>query len=710
MLRTARSSWPLLLVVLAVTGAGCRGCDGSVNPSAALVSVEPEQLNFGWVVLGEQAIAAARVRNEGRSRVDIRLVVEGAAFSVKPEELSLPIGEEKEVTVTFRPTTAGTHAGRLEVRTGAVLATVELLGEAHPCPAPVGCVGQRFDAESGRCVEEVLADGAACNTTCIPSGTCAEGVCEGDLRECDDENLCTRDACDEGTGCTHTDESAECPAVTEECRVAACDALTGCGSAPAADGTTCGSGCLAGSCQGGTCVPDPSGCDDENACTRDVCDADAGTCSHEDVSLECPASSNNCETSVCEPAVGCTFAAVEDGFPCGEATCAVLPQCEQGQCIDKPAPAPGPCGCSTALAPPRRLDVAGDHSCRVTPASTVECWGMNTGGEVDGIGGAHRNTPVPVSGISDAVGVGVGGLSSFAFTADGGVYFWGRLFGQLTTSPSLMPGFQNGVAAGGGGWTDCLLTADGSVWCYGLNAFGEFGDGTTNPRTSWAAVPNLGSAVGFSASGMVCAILEDRSVRCWGPNGAGSMGIGGDGGSSMQLVLTPTPARLHDGGFVHGVVEVAGGYPSCVRTMNHEVLCAGDMDFLRNGANGTVFPNTTYFAPLPVAGCPIQISTAGSSGFPYASESKGVLCVLVDGGIVQCTGDNEYGALGTGDTLQPDGGWSNASGLTGVTEIRTALEYTCANFEDGGFRCWGSQGSTSGYLGDGTDDPYRYSP
>ncbi len=700
----------VLGIGLLALSAGCARCGGDLQPSTARVSIQPEELSFGWVVLGEQARATASVRNVGRAPVDVSVVADGAVFEVAPRQLFLEVGEERSVTVTFRPTSPGSHTGKVEVRSAEVLAELGLQGEAHPCAAPEGCVGQRFDEASGQCVEEVLADGAACQTGCIPAGTCSSGVCAGEVRSCDDANLCTRDVCVEGTGCTHADESAQCPAVTQECRVAACDADTGCGAEPAPDGTTCGSGCMVGACQAGTCVPNPEACDDGNACTDDVCDAVSGTCAHTDTSAQCPASTNGCLTAVCEPATGCGFGPVEDGFPCGEATCSVLPQCLQGQCIDKPAPPPGPCGCSTALPPPPRLDVT-VHACKVMPAGTVECWGMNTVHQL-GVGGANRNSPVVVPGVSGVVGVGAATSSTFAWTADGGTYWWGRLHDSGSEPPGLFQGPPNVVAASGGGGTECVLTSDGSVWCYGLNLFGVLGDGTTTPRSSWGKVPNLPPAVGFAEFfGLACAILEDRSVRCWGRNDSGgSMGIGGDGGPLVAPVTTPTPARLADGGFVHGVVEVSPGVPSCVRTLNNEVLCAGIVDRFQPGAAfGSVFGNTTYFTPVKVPGCPVQINTAGDVGSPGSLVRGGVLCALIDGGTIQCAGYNDLGALGTGDTGQPDGGWSNASGLSGVTEVRTTGYVTCALLEDGGHRCWGTQG-LSRLLGDGTNDPYRYAP
>ena len=79
-----------------------------------------------------------------------------------------------------------------------------------------------------------------------------------------------------------------------------------------------------------------SGCNDGDACTRDLC-ADPRGCFHEPVI--CPPATNPCETSECHAAYGCEFVPVPDGTPCGVSTCGGTTFCRAGQCSESGRPA-----------------------------------------------------------------------------------------------------------------------------------------------------------------------------------------------------------------------------------------------------------------------------------------------------------------------------------------------------------------------------------
>ncbi len=76
-----------------------------------------------------------------------------------------------------------------------------------------------------------------------------------------------------------------------------------------------------------------------------------------------------------------------------------------------------------------------------------------------------------------------------------------------------------------GGSTSCAVLSDGSVWCWGSDAMGELG--WAQPLTSNVPsrpvptrVHGVSGAVAVAVSkGHVCAIVKDRSVRCWGSSG-----------------------------------------------------------------------------------------------------------------------------------------------------------------------------------------------
>jgi len=336
----------------------------------------------------------------------------------------------------------------------------------------------------------------------------------------------------------------------------------------------------------------------------------------------------------------------------------------------------------------------GYHNCAVTTAGALKCWGGNYYGELGDATTANRTTPVDVVGVgSGAAAVAAGSHHTCALTTAGAVKCWGaNELGQLgdgTSNDRLTPvevvGLGSGVARVSGGVRaphTCVVTTGGGVKCWGFNFSGQLGDGTTTGRTSPVDVVGLGSGVAAVAAGgyYTCGLTTAGGVKCWGSNGTGQLGDGTTNDS-----LTPVDVV----GLGSGVVAIAvGGYHSCALTTAGAVKCWGSNWAGQLGDGST----TNATAAVDVTGLDGGVVAVAAGAFHT--------CVVTTAGAVNCWGANDDGRLGDGTTT----GRTTPVYVVGLGSSVAAVaagEYqTCALTTAGGVKCWGYNGS--GQLGDGT--------
>jgi alpha-tubulin suppressor-like RCC1 family protein len=346
------------------------------------------------------------------------------------------------------------------------------------------------------------------------------------------------------------------------------------------------------------------------------------------------------------------------------------------------------------------IAASGQHTCALTTAGGVKCWGDNDSGQLgDGTSGfaANKNSPVDVAGLGSGVqAIAAGGEHTCALTSGGGVKCWGdNYFGQLgdgTTadknSPVDVAGLGSGVQAiAAGGSHTCALTSGGGVKCWGDNGFGQLGDGTTaNKNSSPVDVAGLGSGVQAIAAGgsHTCALTSGGGVKCWGDNGFGQLGDGtsADKNSPVDVV-----------GLGSGVqVIAAGGNHTCALTSGG-VKCWGDNGFGQLGDGTSADKNSS---PVDVAGL--------GSGVQAIAAGGSHTCALTSGG-VKCWGDNGVGQLGDGTSADKSTPVDVLGLGSGVQAMAVGGNHTCALTSGGGVKCWGD--NDYGQLGDGTSADKR---
>jgi alpha-tubulin suppressor-like RCC1 family protein len=187
---------------------------------------------------------------------------------------------------------------------------------------------------------------------------------------------------------------------------------------------------------------------------------------------------------------------------------------------------------------------AGTHTCALINDGSIKCWGRNDYGQLGDGSTTNKSAPASVTGISNAVDVAAGEDHTCAVINDGTVKCWGRNYhAQLGTgssgrnTPQSTPVSTTGISTATGISSynnfSCAVLSNQSIQCWGLNNDAQIGDGTavfdssTYERKTPTNVIEINTATAIS-SGVdhSCALLADKTLKCWGSNDYGQLGIG----------------------------------------------------------------------------------------------------------------------------------------------------------------------------------------
>ena len=223
------------------------------------------------------------------------------------------------------------------------------------------------------------------------------------------------------------------------------------------------------------------------------------------------------------------------------------------------------------------LDAAWDETCGLTPSGRAYCWGRD---------GTATPTPVPggLTFVALAIGDSFCGLTpeGAAYCAFGNIYTQALAVSGGLTFITLAPGFN----------FTCGLMASGAAYCWGFNNKGQLGNDTT--AGGWAPVPVIGgltfAALATGGVGeQACALTSAGAAYCWGDNAFGQLGNG-------TTIGGPQPVAVA-GGLAFVQLSTGWGH-TCGLATDRAVYCWGHYGGLGDGTT------VDSAVPVKVAGQP----------------------------------------------------------------------------------------------------------
>ncbi len=171
------------------------------------------------------------------------------------------------------------------------------------------------------------------------------------------------------------------------------------------------------------------------------------------------------------------------------------------------------------VAKPVSITMGTSHTCALFDNGRVKCWGTSTSIGLAGVGGTKGDAAGEMGDLLPFLDLGVG-----------------------RTAKSVVAG----------GDSTCAIRDDNSLVCWGSGSAGQLGNGSTvtigdgaNEMGNFLAPVDLNGGIPTKlsrGSGTSCALLSDNSVKCWGLNNYGQLGLGdvnhrGDVGGEMGASL-----------------------------------------------------------------------------------------------------------------------------------------------------------------------------
>lgn len=335
-----------------------------------------------------------------------------------------------------------------------------------------------------------------------------------------------------------------------------------------------------------------------------------------------------------------------------------------------------------------RVDVQFDDGCGIRTGGNLYCWGRNVYGHLGDGTTISRAAPAAVGAGIVWSRVALGRTHTCALGSEGGnpavPYCWGwdanqELGNGSTVTNQLVPTPVTATMGNTSAWVElaaglnhtCGVRQDKTLWCWGRNASGQLGDGTTTtrPDPKQVMLPDpLGWVDVYASGDFTCGLRDGGVLYCWGTNTQGQLG-------QMDVVSPVSTPKLVPG--TYAAVDVSANHACGVR-MDGTLACWG-----RNASGELGLGNSVS----PVLG-PTQIGSGTNWQRPFLGQGT-YMCATQADGALYCWGSGSFGQLGLGNTTSFTSpqkvpsldAWSSAS---------IGVEHTCGISKGGKLSCWGA--------------------
>ena len=363
-----------------------------------------------------------------------------------------------------------------------------------------------------------------------------------------------------------------------------------------------------------------------------------------------------------------------------------------------------------------QISVVKESNCVVFEGGKLKCWGNNQYGKLGygdtnhrGDGADEMGSALPFVDVGSgrsAKYVSVGGENTCVILDDDSLKCWGSGFSGVLgnggyTSKSSPPtssinlGEDRTARKFGLGTSHiCAILDNHTLKCWGWGiTYGELGYGSTHTfllaphATDTVNVGTLGADSQLAAEGVsTCASLDNGSLKCWGNNDYGQLGVGDTTSRNV-----PTAVDLGE----RTVRRLSAGYDSvCAILDDGSLVCWGRNNYGQLGVGDTNDRNT-----------PTAVSLGNNVEVVSLSVGRKSTCVILNDSSLRCWGYNVHGQLGfvtdVDITHTPPSAAVNLGTNRTAREVAVGLDHTCAILDDYTVKCWGT--NFNGVGGRGTD-------